>query len=145
MKQMEVFFSRTASTSSRVTGKLSFSGSYFAATTALVLALVSQPPSLLPPRSLIFRHVIDEYATRSTVHHPQFFRASAFTPRFGGVAFVSRVRELPDYSPRSSAPRARLSDGPIRSAFRTPCSGPSQRETLGRSDVRSDLEAHHGS
>ncbi len=65
---------------------------------ALVLAAVNQVFSLLDP--LIFRHVIDEYATRFSEYTTgQFFRGvSLLLGAAVGVAFVSRVaKNFQDY------------------------------------------------
>jgi ATP-binding cassette subfamily B protein len=65
---------------------------------ALVLAAVNQVFSLLDP--LIFRHVIDEYATRYSEYTTgQFFRGvSLLLAAAVGVAFVSRVaKNFQDY------------------------------------------------
>ena len=58
---------------------------------ALFLAAINQVFSLLDP--LIFRHVIDEYATQNDKYsRPQFFRGVALLLSMAvGVAFVSRV------------------------------------------------------
>lgn len=65
---------------------------------ALVLAAINQIFSLLDP--LIFRHVIDEYATKyDRLTRPQFFRGVALLLAAAvGVAFVSRVaKNFQDY------------------------------------------------
>src|SRR5512144_2338289 len=65
---------------------------------ALFLAAVNQVFSLLDP--LIFRHVIDEYATRYKEYTTQqFFRGVALLLGAAvGVAFVSRVaKNFQDY------------------------------------------------
>ena len=65
---------------------------------ALTLAAINQVFSLLDP--LIFRHVIDEYATRSSEYTTaQFFRGvSVLLGAAVGVAFVSRVaKNFQDY------------------------------------------------
>jgi len=65
---------------------------------ALVLAAINQVFSLLDP--LIFRHVIDQYATRYTEYTTsQFFRGvSVLLAAAVGVAFVSRVaKNFQDY------------------------------------------------
>ena len=65
---------------------------------ALILAAVNQTFSLLDP--LIFRHVIDEYATRFKEYTaPQFFKGvSLLLAAAVGVAFVSRVaKNFQDY------------------------------------------------
>src|SRR6476620_3658798 len=60
---------------------------------ALVLATINQVFSLLDP--LIFRHVIDEYATRFAEYSTgEFFRGvSLLLAAAVGVAFISRVAE----------------------------------------------------
>ena len=65
---------------------------------ALTLAAVNQIFSLLDP--LIFRHVIDDYATRYKEYSfEQFFKGvSTLLAAVIGVAFVSRVaKNLQDY------------------------------------------------
>src|SRR5262245_17776542 len=65
---------------------------------ALMLAAISQVFSLLDP--LIFRHVIDEYATRFEEYTTgEFFRGvSLLLGAAVGVAFVSRVaKNFQDY------------------------------------------------
>ena len=65
---------------------------------ALVLATINQVFSLLDP--LIFRHVIDEYATRFQEYSTrEFFRGvSLLLGAAVGVAFVSRVaKNFQDY------------------------------------------------
>src|SRR6186997_2997920 len=65
---------------------------------ALLLAAVNQVFSLLDP--LIFRHVIDEYATQyDKYNRQQFFRGVALLLSMAvGVAFVSRVaKNFQDY------------------------------------------------
>src|ERR1700742_2368883 len=65
---------------------------------ALVLAAINQIFSLLDP--LIFRHVIDQYATRFSEYTTgEFFRGvSWLLAAAGGVAFVSRVaKNFQDY------------------------------------------------
>src|SRR5881394_2730476 len=65
---------------------------------ALVLATINQVFSLLDP--LIFRHVIDQYATRFSEYTTgQFFRGvSLLLGAAVGVAFVSRVaKNFQDY------------------------------------------------
>src|SRR3954451_12821034 len=67
-------------------------------TLALVLATINQVFSLLDP--LIFRHVIDEYATRFQEYSTgQFFRGvSLLLLAAVGVAFISRVaKNFQDY------------------------------------------------
>src|SRR5438876_3273234 len=68
------------------------------AVVALILAAVNQVFSLLDP--LIFRHIIDEYATRFQDYTTaQFFRGvSVLIAAAVGVAFVSRVaKNFQDY------------------------------------------------
>src|SRR6476620_11848938 len=65
---------------------------------ALILAAINQIFSLLDP--LIFRHVIDEYATRFSEYSTgEFFRGvSVLLAAAVGVAFVSRVaKNFQDY------------------------------------------------
>src|SRR3954454_24944491 len=65
---------------------------------ALVLAAINQVFSLLDP--LIFRHIIDSYATRYTEYSSaQFLRGvSLLLAMAVGVAFVSRVaKNFQDY------------------------------------------------
>jgi ATP-binding cassette, subfamily B, bacterial len=65
---------------------------------ALALATINQVFSLLDP--LIFRHVIDEYATRFQEYSTaEFFRGvSVLLGAAVGVAFVSRVaKNFQDY------------------------------------------------
>src|SRR5918911_1719345 len=65
---------------------------------ALVLATINQVFSLLDP--LIFRHVIDEYATRFSEYSTgEFFRGvTLLLGAAVGVAFVSRVaKNFQDY------------------------------------------------
>src|SRR3954464_14338686 len=65
---------------------------------ALLLAAVNQIFSLLDP--LIFRHVIDQYATRYREYTTsQFFRGvSVLLAAAGGAPFVSRVaKNFQDY------------------------------------------------
>src|SRR3954464_6186655 len=65
---------------------------------ALVLATINQTFSLLDP--LIFRHVIDQYATRFQEYSTaEFFRGvSVLLAAAVGVAFVSRVaKNFQDY------------------------------------------------
>src|ERR1700674_5869140 len=67
-------------------------------TLALVLATINQVFSLLDP--LIFRHVIDQYATRFQEYTTaQFFKGvSLLLGAAVGVAFVSRVaKNFQDY------------------------------------------------
>src|SRR6188474_3816982 len=65
---------------------------------ALLLATINQVFSLLDP--LIFRHVIDEYATRFQEYSTaEFFRGvSVLLGAAVGVAFISRVaKNFQDY------------------------------------------------
>src|SRR5512142_2964867 len=65
---------------------------------ALVLAAINQVFSLLDP--LIFRHVIDDYATKyNQYNNGQFFRGVTLLLSMAvGVAFVSRVaKNFQDY------------------------------------------------
>ena len=114
---------------------------------ALVLAAINQVFSLLDP--LIFRHVIDEYATRFSEYTTgEFFRGvSLLLAAAVGVAFVSRVaKNFQDYFINVITQRlgARLySDGIAHSldlpysVFEDQRSG----ETLGKlQKVRSDVE-----
>ncbi len=114
---------------------------------ALVLAAINQVFSLLDP--LIFRHVIDEYATRySEYTTEQFFRGvSLLLAAAVGVAFVSRVaKNFQDYFVNVVTQRVGAdlySDG-VRHSLELPYSlFEDQRsgETLGRlQKVRSDVE-----
>src|SRR4051812_16568191 len=64
----------------------------------LFLAAINQGFSLLDP--LVFRHVIDEYATRNTEYYQtEFFKgAGLLLAAAVGVAFVSRVaKNFQDY------------------------------------------------
>src|SRR5215203_74550 len=75
---------------------------------ALLLATINQVFSLLDP--LIFRHVIDEYATRYREYTTgQFFRGvSLLLLAAVGVAFVSRVaKNFQDYCINVITPSAR--------------------------------------
>ena len=114
---------------------------------ALVLATVNQVFSLLDP--LIFRHVIDEYATRFQEYTTgQFFRGvSLLLGAAVGVAFVSRVaKNFQDYYINVITQQlgARLYSDGIRHSLKLPYSVfEDQRsgETLGRlQKVRSDVE-----
>ena len=116
-------------------------------TLALVLATVNQVFSLLDP--LIFRHVIDEYATRFQEYSTlQFFRGvSLLLGAAVGVAFVSRVaKNFQDYFINVITQRlgAELYSDGIRHSLKLPYSiFEDQRsgETLGRlQKVRSDVE-----
>lgn len=114
---------------------------------ALVLAAINQVFSLLDP--LIFRHVIDEYATRySEYTTEQFFRGvSLLLAAAVGVAFVSRVaKNFQDYFVNVITQRVGAdlySDG-VRHSLELPYAQfEDQRsgETLGRlQKVRSDVE-----
>src|SRR5215210_15353 len=114
---------------------------------ALVLATINQVFSLLDP--LIFRHVIDEYATRFQEYSTaQFFRGvSVLLAAAVGVAFVSRVaKNFQDYFINVITQRlgAQLYSDGIRHSLELPYSVfEDQRsgETLGRlQKVRTDVE-----
>ena len=114
---------------------------------ALVLATINQVFSLLDP--LIFRHVIDEYATRySEYTTSQFFRGVGLLLGAAvGVAFVSRVaKNFQDYVVNVVVQRmgARLYADGIRHSLQLPYSVfEDQRsgETLGKlQKVRTDVE-----
>ena len=96
---------------------------------ALVLATINQVFSLLDP--LIFRHVIDEYATRFQEYSTgEFFKGvSVLLAAAVGVAFVSRVaKNFQDYFINVITQRlgAQLySDGMIRSQTRFSSAVPS--------------------
>ena len=114
---------------------------------ALVLASVNQVFSLLDP--LIFRHVIDEYATRfSEYTTAQFFRGvSLLLGAAVGVAFVSRVaKNFQDYFINVITQRlgAQIYADGIRHSLELPYSVfEDQRsgETLGKlQKVRTDVE-----
>ena len=114
---------------------------------ALVLATINQVFSLLDP--LIFRHVIDEYATRFTEYTTgQFFRGvSLLLGAAVGVAFISRVaKNFQDYYINVVTQRlgAQLYSDGIRHSLELPYSVfEDQRsgETLGRlQKVRTDVE-----
>jgi ATP-binding cassette subfamily B protein len=113
----------------------------------LVLAAVNQVFSLLDP--LIFRYVIDEYATRFQEYSTaEFFRGvSLLLAAAVGVAFVSRVaKNFQDYFINVITQRlgARLYSDGIRHSLELPYSVfEDQRsgETLGKlQKVRSDVE-----
>ena len=114
---------------------------------ALVLAATNQVFSLLDP--LIFRHVIDDYATRFREYHTAQFIKGAGTLLLlaMGVAFVSRVaKNFQDYFVNVIVQRVgaeMYSDG-IRHSLELPYSVfEDQRsgETLGKlQKVRSDVE-----
>src|SRR5713101_5853373 len=114
---------------------------------ALVLATINQVFSLLDP--LIFRHVIDQYATRfSEYSTAEFFRGvSLLLGAAVGVAFVSRVaKNFQDYYINVITQRlgAQLYSDGIRHSLELPYSVfEDQRsgETLGRlQKVRTDVE-----
>src|SRR5207342_1852184 len=114
---------------------------------ALVLATINQVFSLLDP--LIFRHVIDQYATRFSEYTTgQFFRGvSLLLAAAVGVAFVSRVaKNFQDYYINLITQRlgAQLYSDGIRHSLELPYSVfEDQRsgETLGRlQKVRTDVE-----
>jgi len=114
---------------------------------ALVLAAINQIFSLLDP--LIFRYVIDRYATRFSEYTTgQFFRGvSLLLAAAVGVAFVSRVaKNFQDYYINLITQRlgARLYSDGIRHSLELPYSVfEDQRsgETLGKlQKVRSDVE-----
>jgi ATP-binding cassette subfamily B protein len=114
---------------------------------ALVLAAINQIFSLLDP--LIFRYVIDEYATRfSEYSTEEFFRGvSVLLAAAVGVAFVSRVaKNFQDYFINVITQRlgARLYSDGIRHSLELPYTVfEDQRsgETLGKlQKVRSDVE-----
>src|SRR5829696_7522447 len=114
---------------------------------ALVLATINQVFSLLDP--LIFRHVIDEYATRFQEYSTgQFFKGvSLLLGAAVGVAFVSRVaKNFQDYFINVITQRlgAQLYSDGIRHSLELPYSVfEDQRsgETLGKlQKVRSDVE-----
>ena len=114
---------------------------------ALVLATINQVFSLLDP--LIFRHVIDEYATRFQEYTTgEFFKGvSLLLGAAVGVAFVSRVaKNFQDYYINVITQRlgAELYSDGIRHSLELPYSVfEDQRsgETLGRlQKVRTDVE-----
>src|SRR4249919_1061534 len=114
---------------------------------ALVLATINQVFSLLDP--LIFRHVIDQYATRFQDYTTaQFFKGvSLLLAAAVGVAFVSRVaKNFQDYYINLITQRlgAQLYSDGIRHSLELPYSVfEDQRsgETLGRlQKVRTDVE-----
>jgi ATP-binding cassette subfamily B protein len=116
-------------------------------TLALVLAAINQVFSLLDP--LIFRYVIDEYATRFAEYTTsEFFRGvSLLLAAAVGVAFVSRVaKNFQDYFINVTTQRlgARLYADGIQHSLELPYSVfEDQRsgETLGKlQKVRSDVE-----
>ena len=114
---------------------------------ALVLAAINQIFSLLDP--LIFRHVIDEYATKFKEYTTaEFFRGvSVLLAAAVGVAFVSRVaKNFQDYFINVITQRlgARIYSDGIRHSLELPYSVfEDQRsgETLGKlQKVRTDVE-----
>jgi ATP-binding cassette subfamily B protein len=114
---------------------------------ALVLATINQVFSLLDP--LIFRHVIDQYATRFQEYSTaEFFKGvSLLLAAAVGVAFVSRVaKNFQDYYINVVTQRlgAQLYSDGIRHSLELPYSVfEDQRsgETLGRlQKVRTDVE-----
>ena len=114
---------------------------------ALVLAAINQVFSLLDP--LIFRHVIDEYATRFQEYSTgEFFRGvSVLLAAAVGVAFVSRVaKNFQDYFINVITQRlgARIYSDGIRHSLELPYSVfEDQRSggTLGKlQKVRTDVE-----
>ena len=114
---------------------------------ALVLATINQVFSLLDP--LIFRHVIDQYATRFREYTTaEFFKGvSLLLGAAVGVAFVSRVaKNFQDYYINVITQRlgAQLYSDGIRHSLELPYSVfEDQRsgETLGRlQKVRTDVE-----
>src|SRR6202521_2119625 len=114
---------------------------------ALMLATINQVFSLLDP--LIFRHVIDEYATRFQEYTTaQFFKGvSLLLGAAVGVAFVSRVaKNFQDYYINVITQRlgAQLYSDGIQASLKLPYSVfEDQRsgETLGRlQKVRTDVE-----
>jgi len=114
---------------------------------ALVLAAVNQVFSLLDP--LIFRHVIDEYATRFSEYSTRefFSGVSLLLAAAVGVAFVSRVaKNFQDYCINVITQRlgAQLYSDGIRHSLELPYSVfEDQRsgETLGKlQKVRTDVE-----
>src|SRR5215203_1688601 len=114
---------------------------------ALILATINQVFSLLDP--LIFRHVIDEYATRFSEYSTgEFFRGvSVLLAAAVGVAFVSRVaKNFQDYFINVITQRlgAQLYSDGIRHSLELPYAMfEDQRsgETLGKlQKVRTDVE-----
>ncbi len=114
---------------------------------ALVLAAINQVFSLLDP--LIFRHVIDEYATKFKEYTTaEFFRGvSVLLAAAVGVAFVSRVaKNFQDYFINVITQRlgARIYSDGLRHSLELPYSVfEDQRsgETLGKlQKVRTDVE-----
>src|ERR1700716_2914854 len=114
---------------------------------ALVLATINQVFSLLDP--LIFRHVIDQYATRFQEYSTaEFFNGvSLLLAAAVGVAFVSRVaKNFQDYYINVVTQRlgAQLYSDGIRHSLELPYSffeDQRSAETLGRlQKVRTDVE-----
>src|SRR6476619_2386407 len=114
---------------------------------ALVLATINQVFSLLDP--LIFRHVIDDYATQYDKHsRGEFFRGVAMLLGMAvGVAFVSRVaKNFQDYFVNVVTQRlgAQLYSDGIRHSLSLPFQvfeDQSSGETLGKlQKVRGDTE-----
>src|SRR5437868_4715538 len=114
---------------------------------ALLLAAINQVFSLLDP--LIFRHVIDDYATKYNHYsNAQFFRGvSLLLAMAVGVAFVSRVaKNFQDYFVNVVTQRlgAELYSDGVRHSLDLPYSlFEDQRsgETLGKlQKVRNDVE-----
>src|SRR6202142_142898 len=114
---------------------------------ALLLAAINQTFSLLDP--LIFRHVIDEYATRFKEYSAgQFFKGVGMLLALAvGVAFVSRVaKNFQDYYINVITQRlgAQIYSDGIRHSLELPYSVfEDQRsgETLGKlQKVRTDVE-----
>src|SRR3954452_21793482 len=114
---------------------------------ALVLATINQVFSLLDP--LIFRHVIDQYATRFSEYSTgEFFRGvSVLLAAAVGVAFVSRVaKNFQDYFINVITQRlgAQIYADGIRHSLELPYSvfeGQRSGETLGKlQKVRTDVE-----
>src|SRR5213080_2467128 len=119
----------------------------FLAVLILVLATINQVFSLLDP--VIFRHVIDDYATRYTEYTTtQFFHGVGLLLAAAvGVAFVSRVaKNFQDYYINVMTQRlgAQIYSDGIRHSLELPYSVfEDQRsgETLGKlQKVRSDVE-----
>lgn len=119
---------------------------------ALVLAAINQIFSLLDP--LIFRHIVDGYATRPRSYtRPQFIHGvSLLLGAAVGVAFVSRVaKNFQDYFVNLIIQQlgARLYSDGIRHSLSLPYAAfEDQRsgETLGKlQKVRSDVERFIGS
>jgi len=118
----------------------------------LVLAAINQIFSLLDP--VIFRHVIDDYATRySDYTTGEFFRGVGLLLAAAvGVAFVSRVaKNFQDYYINVITQRlgAQIYSDGVRHSLELPYAVfEDQRsgETLGKlQKVRADVERHSGS